>query len=60
VETLMHGFAAEAGEAIPSSTVTGRPTAQAFGASPCVLPCGPQLTGSVRHMCKQYIILQAV
>jgi hypothetical protein len=24
VETLTHGFAAEAGEAIPSSTVTGR------------------------------------
>jgi hypothetical protein len=24
VETLMHGFAAEAGEAMPSSTVTGR------------------------------------
>ena len=47
-ETGKHGSEAETGGAIPSPTVTGRPTAQAFWGIPGVFSCGPQLTGSVR------------
>jgi hypothetical protein len=48
VETRMHGSAAATGGAIPSSTVTGRPTAQALWVIPGVFCCGPQLSCHVR------------
>jgi hypothetical protein len=52
VETLTHGFAAEAGEAIPSSTVTGRGDSEPYirpqprQKSEVVLP--PPLSAGVR------------
>jgi hypothetical protein len=46
-ETGTHGFEAETGEAIPSYTVTGRPTAQAFWRCVALSPVGRSSPGAL-------------